>query len=184
VAGVAYYDLDGDGSRGPAEPPVTGVDVFVDGRRVTTDDEGRFHSWEAMPYEGVTVALDSLSIDPEWAAVEREVLIRPSPNLFSDVTIGVHRTRELSGSVVTGVDARPVGGTRVEVVDADGNVVAEERTFSDGVFYIPRMRPGRYQIRVPAIGAQDGPPAAETTLEIPAFGEGEIVLPPLVLGRR
>jgi hypothetical protein len=77
---------------------------------------------------------------------------------------------------------RPVGGARVEVVDAEERVVAEERTFSDGEFYIARVRPGRYVVRVPATAAAGG--AAETTVEIPVAGEGEIVLPTLVLSRR
>ncbi|MGE0158666.1 MAG: hypothetical protein AB7T31_04590 [Gemmatimonadales bacterium] len=184
VAGVAYYDLDGDGMRGPDEPPVTDVDVIVDGQRVRTDADGRFHAWESTPYEGVVVAIDSLSLDPEWAPVEREVLVRPSPNVFSDVTIGVHRTREISGMVSMGdaQNPRPVGGMRVEVVDGDGRVVAEERTFSDGEFYIARVRPGRYVVRVPATAAGGG--SVEVTLEVPVTGEGEIVLPPLLIPRR
>jgi hypothetical protein len=138
-----------------------------------------------MPYEGISVAIDSLSLDPEWAPVEREVLVRPSPNLFSDVAVGVHRTRELSGRVVAGLppDAlRPLGGARVEVVDGEGRLVAEERTFSDGEFYIARLRPGRYVVRVRSTLA--GLEAAERVVEIPVTGEGEIVMPPLVLTGR
>jgi hypothetical protein len=179
VTGVAYYDVDGDGARGTDEPPVTDVDVLVDGLRVRTDEDGRFHAWESMPYEGISIAIDSLSLDPEWAPVEREILIRPSPNVFSDVAIGVHRTRELSGRVVTGDPRRPIGGARIEVVDDEGRVVAEERTFSDGEFYIARLRPGRYVVRVPATVAG----SAEAVVEISPSGEGEIVLPALVLTR-
>jgi hypothetical protein len=185
VAGVAYYDLDGDGSRGPGDPPVTDVDVLVDGQRVRTDAEGRFHAWETTPYEGVVVAIDSLSLDPEWAPIERETLVRPSPNVFADVAVGVHRTRELSGRVVAGSPpeaARPLGGARVEVVDADGQVVAVERTFSDGEFYIPRIRPGRYVLRVPSPAAAYV--AAERAVEVPVSGEGEIVVPLMVLANR
>jgi hypothetical protein len=184
VAGVAYYDLDGNGAHDASDPPVTDVDVVVDGQRVRTDAEGRFHAWETTPYEGVVVAIDSLSLDPEWAPVEREVLVRPSPNVFADVAIGVHRTREISGRVVTGDPSspRPVGGARIEVVDGDGRVVAEERTFSDGEFYIARVRPGRYVVRVPATAVAGG--SAEVAVEIPVSGEGEIVVPNLVLSRQ
>jgi len=163
---------------------VSDVDVLVDGQRARTDAEGRFHAWETTPYEGVVVAIDSLSLDPEWAPVEREVLVRPSPNVFADVSIGVHRTREISGRVVTGdaSNPRPLGGVRVEVVDGDDRVVAEERTFSDGEFYIPRVRPGRYVVRVTATAAFGG--SAQAVVEIPASGEGEIVVPALVLSRR
>jgi hypothetical protein len=171
--------------RGADEPTVTDVDVLVDAQRERTDADGRFHSWESMPYEGISIAIDSLSLDPEWAPVEREVLLRPSPNVFSDVSVGVHRTRELSGRIVAGLPPdplQPLGGARVEVVDGEGRVVAEERTFSDGEFYIARLRPGRYVVRVPSpVAAYD---ATERVVEIPVSGEGEIVLPVLVLTAR
>ncbi|MEX2048796.1 MAG: hypothetical protein WEB90_04400 [Gemmatimonadota bacterium] len=184
VAGQVYFDLDGDGVRGPDEPPVEGADVLVAGRRATTDGEGRFSSWEATPFEGLVVSIDSLTLDPEWAPSEREVRLRPSPNVFTSVSLGVHRTRELLGSVQTADSIpRAVGGVRVEVIDADGEVVASERTFSDGVFYIARVRPGRVRVRVsPAsMGPFGGgePPTVE--IEVPPEGSALLELPALVV---
>jgi len=186
VAGTAFYDLDGDGTRAADEPPLADVDVLVGGRRVRTDAEGHFHSWEATPYEGMTVAVDSLSVDPEWAPSQREVLLRPSPNVFSEVTLAVHRTRELSGTVMTNdPNPQPIAGARIEIVDGEGRVVAAERTYSDGGFYIPRVTPGRYVLRVAAASSlalgQSGP--LEVPIEVDARGEGEIVLAPFVIGR-
>ncbi|HET9948385.1 MAG TPA: carboxypeptidase-like regulatory domain-containing protein [Longimicrobiales bacterium] len=191
VRGVVYRDSDGDGTRDPGEPPVAGADVLVGGQRATTDEEGRFHAWGATPYEGLAVALDSLSIDPEWAPSEPEVLLRPSPNAFAEVSIGVHRTRELWGSVVAGgPDGRPVPGARIEVLDRDGAVVATERTFSDGVFYVPRLRPGAYTVRLAVTPSRRGAPAAppEVRVEVPPSGDGvdqgDVVAPPLVIPGR
>jgi hypothetical protein len=187
ISGEVYYDLDGDGMRGAGEPPVEGVDVLVAGRRATTDARGRFRTWEATPFEGLVVSVDSLSLDPAWAPSAREVRIRPSPNVFSAVSLGVHRTRELIGSVQTADSIpRAVGGVRVEVLDAESEVVATERTFADGVYYIPRVRPGRVIVRVsPASMAPFGggePPSLE--IDVPLDGGDLLELPPLTLGAR
>ena len=185
VSGRVFYDLDGDGSQGVDEPPVVDADVLVGGRRATTDDEGRFHSWEATPYEGLVVALDSLTVGPEWASSQPEVRLRPSPNLFTSVSLAVHRTREVSGSVMIADSVpRPVAGARVEIVDQNGRVVASERTFSDGVFYIARLRPGAYRLRVagPGIRSKTTPEAPSFEFDVPATGEGEVTLPALVIG--
>src|SRR5690606_9690845 len=161
------------------EQPVSGVDVLGGGRRTPTDADGRFAAWEMTPYDGLIVAVDSLTLDPAWAPTVQEVRLRPSPNLFTEVTIGVHHARELAGSVLS-ADAgrRPLGGVRVELLDGEGRVVATERTFSDGVYYLPRVRPGRYLVRVsPPMG---GPQTVQ--VEVPSSGEEEVVVAPILVG--
>ncbi len=185
VYGDVFYDFDGDGVRGEGEPAVEGTTVSVGGHLSVTDEEGRFRSWEATPYEALVVALDSLSLDFDWAPSEREVHLRPSPNIFSRVSLAVHPTRAVVGSVVTSDSPpQPLGGVRVEILDAAGDVVAEERTFSDGVFYIARMRPGRYVLRVApsSMGALGGGPPPRLDVDVPGGAGAEIELPPLVVG--
>ncbi len=181
VRGSVFQDLDGNGERSPEEPPMPGATVLVEGRRVTTDEEGRYRVWEITPYEGMAVALDSLSLDPQWAPAVGEVLLRPSPNLFNRVDLPVHLTREVMGSVVrrVGGGIRPQGGVRVRILDSAGVVVAEERTFSDGVFYFQRVRPGRYALRVVGVD-QEG--LSGLSFTVPT-GQGEAIeLEPLELG--
>jgi len=166
IRGRVFYDVDGDGVRGPEDPPVPDVDVMVRGDRVTTDAWGSFRTWEIRPYDVVRVAVDSLSIDPSWVPAPREVLVRPSPNVFNEVVLPLRRTREVVGSVELGGEApRPLAGVAVEVRDAAGRLVATERTFSDGVYYFQRVPPGRYTIGVArasleALGAPETPPLA------------------------
>ncbi len=183
VSGQVFYDLDGDGRREPNEPPVTDATVVVDGQRRTTDAHGRFRAWDLTPYEGSTVALDSLSVDPEWAPSRRDVLLRPSPNLFTHVSLAVHRTRELLGSVVSADSVpRPLAGVQVEILDGCGTVVATTRTYSDGVFYVERLRPGRYTARVSSSGEPGSAAPAQRGFDVPNKQGPAIRLRPISLG--
>lgn len=184
VSGDVFYDLNGDGKREAGEPPVVGADVIVDGQRRTTDARGRFRAWELTPFEGSSVSLDSLSVDPEWAPSRTEVLLRPTPNLFTHVTLAVHRTRELLGSVVSADSVpRPLAGVNVEILSRSGAVVARSITFSDGVFYVERLRPGRYTVRVTSPGEPGSVAPVEVGFRVPE-GEGPAVrLPPIILGQ-
>lgn len=178
AAGEVFRDLDGDGRRGPGEPAEANVDVMVGGRRVTTDAQGRFRTWDLTPYEGTEVAVDSLSLDPDWAPSEPARLFRPSPNMFTPMELAVHRTREVMGSVVrAGADARPAAGVRVDVVRENGDVVATQRTFSDGVFYFQRVSPGSYTLRV----SHPGGDALRVPLDVPASDGPALELAPITL---
>ena len=180
IRGRVYYDVDGDGVDGPGDLPAPDVDVVVRGDRVTTDATGSYHTWEVRPYDVVRVAVDSLSIDPSWVPAPREVLLRPSPNLFNEVSLPLRRTREVSGSVELGGDTpHPLAGVAVEVRDASGRLIASERTFSDGVYYFQRIPPGRYTIglaraSLDALGAPDTPPVP---LEIAGGTDAPVEVP-------
>lgn len=184
IRGRVFHDLDGDGVAGPDEPPAAGIDVLVQGGRVTTDARGEYLTWEVQPYEVASVAVDSLSIDPSWVPAPRQVLMRPSPNLFNAVDLPLLRTREVVGRVeMAGEMSRPLGGVRIEVVDAGGTVVASARTFSDGVFYVQRVPPGSYTVRVAPSSAQALGLADVPTVSVTVTGgtDAEVDVPTLVI---
>jgi hypothetical protein len=166
-----FYDVDGDGVEDADEPPAPEVDVTIRGDRVTTGPDGSYRAWEVRPYDVVQVSVDSLSIDPSWVPAPREVLLRPSPNVFNEVKLPLRRTREVIGSVELGGESpRPLAGVAVEVRDASGRLVATVRTFSDGVFYFQRVPPGSYTIGVAraSLDALGAPAAAPVALEVAA----------------
>jgi hypothetical protein len=186
VAGDVFYDLDGDLTWDEGEEPVEGARVWIDGSPAITAADGSFQAWQVDPYEGVSIALDSMSVDPEWAPAESEVLMKPSPNLFNRVSVPLHRTAELLGSVQTSDSIpHPLGGVAVEIVDQDTNVVvATERTFSDGVFYVRRVRHGRYAARIaaPSLAALGAGASPELLFEVAPDADPFLELPPLLLG--
>jgi hypothetical protein len=185
IAGIVYEDRNGDGVRADNEPPLPGAVVTVGAQRVTADEAGSFHTWLLQPYEAVPVGLDSLSIPFDRVAAVPYFLIRPSPNLFTRIDVAAVRTRELTGAVES-PDALPVAGIAVEVLDDGGNVVAETRTFRDGEFYVPRLRPGVYRARIAAsslavLGARPEP--TDRLFGVTFDGDEPIRLAPLELRR-
>jgi len=182
IRGQVFYDVDGDGRMSEGDLPAAGVRVSVRGDGIVTDEGGNYRAWEVRPYDVVEVAVDSLSIDPGWVPAPREVLIRPSPNLFNEVSLPLRRTREVLGRVeLAGGEPRPLAGVAVEVRDGAGRMVATERTFSDGVFYFQRIPPGHYTLGVArasldALGAGGSSPVP---LQVPAAGDAPVEAPTL-----
>lgn len=185
IAGTVFYDANGNGRRDSDEEIVPDVTVNVGSARVRTDEVGRFRAWQVLPFEGTTVTIDSLSVDPEWAAAEVEVLVRPSPNLFADISIPLYRTRELMGTVLrVSSDLGGLGGALVEILDANtGEIVATERTFSDGIFYISRVKPGSYIARLgeSTLGAIGVDSAREVSFEVPFESSDMVHVPDLIV---
>ncbi len=182
VRGRVFYDRDASGTWTDGDQPAGGVTVQVLGNRVTTAPDGTYQVWEIRPYEVTRVAVDSLSIDPSWVPTPREVLLRPSPNLFNGVDLPLGRTREVTGSVELGGEhPHPLAGVAVEVHAPDGTLVASERTFSDGVFYFQRIPPGRYTITVgrASLDALGVPPGAAIEVVVPAGDDAPVELVPI-----
>lgn len=162
IAGTVFDDLDGNGVRGPDEPGIAGAVIGVGPTRVTAGEDGAFRTWLLQPYEALPVALDSLSIPFDRVPARPVETVRPSPNLFTRLEIPVIRTREVTGSV-TAPAGTAVGGVGVDILDAAGSLVASVRTYRDGEFYVPRLRPGPYVARIAAaslgaLGATALPP--------------------------
>ncbi|HEV2145874.1 MAG TPA: carboxypeptidase-like regulatory domain-containing protein, partial [Longimicrobiaceae bacterium] len=186
VAGTVFEDLDGDGARGPDEPAVAGVWVGVGGLRTRTDDTGRYDTWSVLPYEVVPVRVDTTTLpDPSWVPATPAVLLRPSPHLYTRVDFPLLRTRELAGLLVAGDGVPTAGGVTVEITALSTGAVQRVPTFSDGEYYLGRLRPGEYEVRVAAsslavLGARAEPEAVRFT--IPASGDEVLVeAPPILL---
>jgi hypothetical protein len=150
IEGRVFHDLSGDGAYGPGDAPVASIPVIAGGRRVVTDEDGRFRVWGVRPYEISTISIDSARIaDPSWIASDPAYFVRPVPNVYTRVDIPLVRTREIFGEVVTGDGMPSPGGVTILILTVDDEEeVLRVRTFSDGSFYVPRIRPGTYRIRV------------------------------------
>jgi hypothetical protein len=192
VVALVFQDLDGDGARGVDEPRVAGVDVRVGSRTIRTDAAGAAHTWELLPYEVVRVDVEPLSVEIGWSPPAEPIALRPAPNAFVTVELPLQRTREVSGRVW--LRARGAGGARPDsttplggatlLVLAGADVVARARTFEDGVFYVPDLRPGDYELTLDetserVVGIDTAP---RVPLRVPAVGDEVVEAPDLVVG--
>ena len=189
VSGRVFHDLNGDGRYGPGDEPVARAFVGVGSTRVPTDAGGRYATWSVVPYEVTAVRLDTATLaDPAWVPARRDVLLRPSPHLYTPVDFALVRTRELAGALVAGPGVTRLGGVTVEIVRLGTGEVQRAVTFSDGEFYLGRVLPGEYEARVAesslrALGAAPDPASVRFT--IPAAGDPPLVeVPPIRLTRR
>jgi hypothetical protein len=139
-----------------------------------------------LPYEAVNVRIDTLSLeDPGWVPALPARALRPSPQQYTQVEFGLVRTRELTGALVPGAKVTTTAGVGLELRDADGGATYTARTFSDGAFYISRVRPGRYRLTLArssatALGIATPP---EVDVVISADADTVVELPPITLQR-
>jgi hypothetical protein len=97
------------------------------------------------------------------------------------VDLALAPTRELAGALVPERGVATASGITVEILGEDGSVSQRVVTFSDGTFYIGRIRPGRYQVRVSesslrALGAR----ATPAPFTVPASGTNPLVEIPAI----
>jgi hypothetical protein len=187
VAGTVYHDLDGDGRYGAGDEAVPDAWVGVGGIRVRTDASGRYAAWSVLPYQAISVGLDTAAMaDPSWAPARRDSLLRPSPHLFTRVDFALVRTREVAGMLVPAAGIEPPAGVAVEIVRrGTGQVVEAARTFSDGEFYFGRVLPGEYELRIAESSLRAlraVPEGAPILFTVPPAGDQFLVeIPPIRL---
>ncbi len=183
VVGRVYYDRNGNRAFDDGEQPAPDVSVLVGGMRTRTDDDGLYRAWNVTPYEVTAVSVDTLSgIDPRYTVLTGGTLLRPVPHLPNRVDFPLTETRELLGRVQR-ENGKGVGGVEIEILSAHGDPVQTLRTFTDGTFYVSRLLPGDWRVRIAsrslrALGVASAPPEvtvhirlqeSEPLLEIPPF---------------
>ncbi len=147
IRGRVFYDRDGDGVLGPDDTPAPSVDIVAGHHRARTDEDGVYRVWGVSPYDPVVVQMDTVrSFIPDWAPARPRVVLRAVPNLYREVDIPLVRTRELLGSVQAGPGVLTAAGVTLEIENLATGNVERVLTFSDGTFYVPRMRVGLYRL--------------------------------------
>ncbi|MEO6527529.1 MAG: hypothetical protein ABIP93_12945 [Gemmatimonadaceae bacterium] len=186
VEGRVFRDLDGDGKSSAGDEPVAGVTVRIGGLVARTDAEGRYSMWNVLPYQPVSVQIDTLSLaDPAWVPALPARALRPSPQQFTGIDFALVRTREISGLLVPGSKVATPAGVGLELRDAMSGALHTARTFSDGAFYFSRVRPGAYRLTLAksssiALGIS-APPQLDVL--VAATGSDIVDLPPITLIR-
>lgn len=173
--GRVFIDRDDDGLFSAGDEPVSDAHLIVGAFRTSTDDDGRFRVWGMHPYEPVPVALDSARTpDPTLTTRRAGMVVRPAPNVARRFDIPLVRTSELIGTLTAGSGVATVAGVSLDITDLESGAVTTTVTFSDGFYYVSRVRPGRYRITVSAPSLQAlGASAVPASIEFTVSGAGE-----------
>ena len=151
LTGRVFVDENGNGRWDPGEPLVAGVRVLVSNGSALSDSSGLYRVWNLAPFDTVTVAVDSLSIDspllvPAFSAATLEL----GPNRFRTLDIPLERAGVVEGRVLEQTPEGPRGRASLPLVLVNRRTGAERRfgTFSDGAFYVLGIVSGDYELRV------------------------------------
>jgi hypothetical protein len=166
--GRVFVDLDGNGVAGPDEPTANGLPLQIGAQQVTTDSTGRFAAWGLFPWVRTAIVVDSLRIaDPSWTLARPGLDVVPAPNAAVRMDVPLVQTRELVGSISAGQGVATAAGITILITDTATGDTLTTMTFSDGTFYVSRLRPGSYRATIApaalaAVGATPPPPVAFT----------------------
>jgi hypothetical protein len=151
VSGRVFLDQNGNGIWDPGEPGVPGVRVRVGPSTAVSDSSGAFRVWDIVPFEPVTVEVDSLSLpSPLIVPLFGTALLEPGPNRFRGLDIPLVQAGVIEGSVVRDVAGRREGvaGATLVLVNRRTGARRMLATFSDGGFYALGIVPGDYELTV------------------------------------
>ena len=150
TAVVVFRDEDGDGRRSPGEQPIEGVAIEAgfSSSEELTDQDGVAIIEGMRPYIPVLVSIDTGSLpDPYLQPVGRGIVVTPRPGVAATIELPLAPTGEVEGTVF-GLNGTPRPGIELELVDANGTVVATAMSEFDGFFLFDSVPYGRYSLRI------------------------------------
>jgi hypothetical protein len=118
---------------------------------VRTDRDGIASISRLPGRRNVDIALDMSTLeDPQWTAQRPGVQLLPRPGRVAEVDMPVVRTTEIEGMVYLDAESgrRGIGDAVVELVDSKGKVIGETRSAADGLYVMPNVAPGLYELRI------------------------------------
>lgn len=180
VSVQAFVDKNMNGVRDPDEEPVPNAGFFIgSGGRypARTGRDGTAFINRLSPAQYADIALDPSTLeDPQWKPSVQGVRVLPRPGVVQVVDFPVIYTAEVEGTVYL-VDAagrrRGIGDARLELVNAQGEVLATTKSSPDGYYLLHQVAPGPATLRIAPEQARKlrltG--ALSRPLQVPADGE-------------
>lgn len=154
VAAKVFVDSNLNGKFDQGEEPVENAGFTVNGsgrQGIRTDAKGEALLPRLQPKAYADVALDLGSLDDaQWQPTRPGVRVLPRPGKVQVIDFPVALTAEIDGTVylMDGTDKRGIGNAKLQLVDANGKVVGETKSSSDGYYILPNVIPGRYKLRI------------------------------------
>ncbi len=161
-------------------------DVVVTGTRRNsegvTDESGVAWVTNLMPGPQTIVTVDQRSLpDVTYRPVQSHLAVQARPGVLPIVDYPVRVFGEVDGFVVKEetadiLDATTIAGTRVELVDNLGNVIAQTRSEFDGYYFFSDLSLGTYTVRLASSAtASDGSKSVVLTADAPYQADVNLV---------
>jgi hypothetical protein len=153
LEGRVFMDRNGDGLPEPGEPGIGGIEVITDsGQRLPTSDRGAFILPAAAGDQEVRIRLNPLTVPAYYEMTNGAQKAEIRKGSLTRVGLGLIILNSISGAVLgpNPQDSTRIGlgGVRVFVRAADGEIVRESVTAGDGIYYLGELKPGDYMIDV------------------------------------
>lgn len=129
------------------------ADVAIDGslawRDQNTDEKGKVRLATTRRQQPLSIATASLP-DPYMHPVDQVVQVNTHTGGFNSVALPVVTFNDIEGAVyqIRNGESRGAGGLKVNILDVQGEIVAQTLTESDGFFYLSKIPPGQYDIQI------------------------------------
>lgn len=153
VSARVFVDQNLNGIMDADEESVEGAGFLVNGgkRPVRTDAAGMAYLGRLPVRQNVDIGVDPATLeDPQWSAQPRGARLVPRPGKATVLAFPVIMTSEIDGTVylIENDEKRSIGDVFMELIDAQGKVVGEAKSASDGFYIVPSVPPGDYRLRV------------------------------------
>jgi len=156
AAVTVFRDENGDGRRGPGEDAIK--DVYVEaGLRSTdaiTDGNGQAIVDGLRPFIPILVGIDEGSLsDPYLTPLAKGIVVVPRPGVTTVIELPVSPSGEAEGVILSPAGVE-LAGVTLELINAQGVLVAATLSEFDGFFLFERVPYGKYRLRVAADAAR------------------------------
>ncbi|WP_348013433.1 hypothetical protein [Roseateles sp.] len=155
VSARAFVDRNMNGLRDPGEELVPNAGFILNGggrHPRLTDADGVALLNRLQPGRYADIALDTATLeDPQWKPLSPGVRVLPRPGRVETLEFPVIATSEIEGTIFiaeAGGRKRGIGDARVELVGADGQVIATSTSAADGYYLFHQIAPGPYRLRI------------------------------------
>lgn len=150
VRAQLFRDDNGNGIRDQGEALEQGA-VLTAGSRPADRPSGK-DGWAAVAgldnYRPVAIGVDTSSLsDPNLVPTVAAQVIVPRPGISAELMIPLAGGGAIEGSLLKD-GGSAFEGLDLELVDANGKIVAQARSDYDGFFLFERVPPGRYALRL------------------------------------
>ena len=151
VSAFLYRDANYDGAFNEGDEPVPGTRIAI-GRRVPleeTDENGYVTKLNRAYVGRVTdISVEESTIDdPYLVPAVDGYAVYPRPGVRQSVVFPLVDTGAIDGTIRWANDGKPIGGLEIQLMNDDGEIVAQSKTAVDGYYTFERVPPGNYTIR-------------------------------------